>query len=217
MKRISNMFKSKATKEREKREEEQQENNRRIIQQNNEYWRKAQAAADIKTLEQSGNYTPEKINKYRNPENWSDLNDLATMLRRSVGDRKAIESEKKMDTLFKNIQKQNTELQRKVNVSKTYLKSLGGTNAYIPTHWKNEDLFHQADITYRLRRLSDELDHRDTAWQMGMLPPVPTNVTGTRKGGKLRQNKKKSRKTGKGKKTRKGNKSKRRKNRRTRK
>ena len=155
MKRITNMFKSKATKEREKREEEEAENYRRVSRENREYWKKSQAASDIKTLEKAGNYTPETINTYRNPEKWSDLNDLASMIRRSEVDRKSVEKERQTEAMFKNIQKQNIEHQQKVNASKTYLQNLGELNTYTARNWSDSEFLYQADIAFRLRKLKN--------------------------------------------------------------
>lgn len=198
MNRLSNMFKSKKRKESENQEKLKDQENMRIIRENRQHAKASQAQADIRTLEKSG-YAPEKINKYRNPEEWDNLNNLAVMLRKSKKDKEAFKKEKETETLFKNIQKQNIESKQKLNISRDYLKSLGGTNTYIPTHWKDNDIIFQANATFRLRKLKDILDDRDTQYQLHMLPSVPTHVAGTRKGDKYRQNKRKTRKAKKSK------------------
>ena len=200
MNRISNLFKSKATKEKEaqkkKDDNEKAENDRRARQESREFGKRIQANADIQTLEQSGSYTKAQIDYYKTPAKWDDLNTLAVMLRRSATDRKAMEKQKQTADLLQSIEDKKTEYKRQVGVSLRYLRKVPVPHrTIVPSTWTDQNIISHADLVYKMRKIKDEINEIDNEWYLDMVPIPPT----IRKGGKSRQNKHKSRKTRTGK------------------
>ena len=79
-------------------------------------------------------------------------------------------TELKLENTMRKISDVKDEQQRLLNNAKTYLKN----RREYTNNMTNKDIFFQADMRYRLRKLNNQQDVHDINYMIGTMPSAPT-------------------------------------------
>ena len=92
-----------------------------------------------------------------------------------------VDKERKLNRTIASSQYANSEKNRILNVAKTYLQ-----NRNEQVSQKNADIIKQSEFVHRFRKLKNQKDNFDVAYETGMLPSVPNKIV---RGGRTKRRK----------------------------